>query len=601
MPVEASQVRASPGLRSEEGAHHTIPTVITVVLVLVIPFGSGLTSLLDLSSAASLILASGLMALVLWVVLSRKKRFLPPKAGSHLPEFLFLLMGAWAGVSILWSGNQSHTFHSMQPIALASVFTLFFAGVGVPDSHRRALLKAWVLLATAMSIHAVVQFFGLEPLYDSGFLGIRGSSILPHPNVLGGHLAITLPMVGLAYPGDGSREQGLRYGLSSTLVLGTIATLSRAALLAVAVSMLLLWWLGRRGRPSGAPVRKVRGRIAPAVFAAGCGLALFLMVWWSVDSEHERFLSFLGISGLTRLGLWSSAGTMFLEAPLLGHGYGMYPLLAPAYRPDGLAELYPGGNIFFKTAHLEYLQQLSEVGLIGLVLMVGFLISLFRRLIRGLRTGESEQATRLPARILVALIALALFSLLHSTLRFPILLFDLALLVVLSGALVGTGEAAHLKPNAATRARWKEVSGAALLVMALFFSVHASGTRALSTALYQSGHESLHGNEQNSADNELHKALEVHPENIEARYLYASLRFSQADYASAYREYFKVWTRAPYFTNVLYNLGVSALRMEHPDLARSWLSRSRALNPYREETLTALELFDETRLEDEQE
>mgnify|MGYP002641440961 CR=1 FL=1 len=572
-----------------QGRFPLLPLVITLLLVLTIPIGSGLTSLLDLSSVVSFLLALGLVPLLAWALIIRRERFYPTGLRANVPEGLLGLLAAWGVASMLWSEQESVTLCAIQPLVLASALCWVLTSARLPAAHRTVLLKAWVLLAMAMSIHAVAQFFGLEPLFESGFLGQRGGSILPHPNVLGGHLAVTLPLVGLAYPGVKGRDRWLRYGIAASLMLGTIATLSRAALLAVFVSMLLLWWLNKRGRLRKLSVHEKPGRIAPILFVVGGGIALLAMVLLSAKTEHGRFLSVLGISGRTRLALWSAAGKMFTDAPILGHGYGSFPLLAPAYRPDSLAELHPDGNIFFKTTHSEYFQQISEVGIIGLALLLGLIVSLFRRTSRDLANRDSAQE-RTSTCIIAALTALVIHSLLNSSLRFPILLFDMILLMVLSRA-SATGETSRKRLGHSRLARWAEMAGSAVLVVGVVFFLHDSGTRALSTAFYDLGKHHLHAGESDLADLQLQRSLGLYPGNIEARYLLASRHFAKAEYSLAYREYLGVWREAPYFTNVLFDLGVCALQLERPGVARSWFFRSRALNPYREDTLKALELI----------
>jgi O-antigen ligase len=71
-----------------------------------------------------------------------------------------------------------------------------------------------------------------------------------------------------------------------------------------------------------------------------------------------------------RGGLWSSAWKMFLDHPVLGWGINSFFLLFPQYKPALNTEL----GLY---VHNDYLQFLSELGLVGVFLFLGFIFSLF--------------------------------------------------------------------------------------------------------------------------------------------------------------------------------------------------------------------------------
>ena len=351
--------------------------------------------------------------------------------------------------------------------------------------------------------------------------------------------------------------------------------------------MTLVWWLGRKTQHrEGRDYRWFRRGV---LLLSLVGVVLVAMVLVSPEKEQGRFLSLLGISGQTRLALWSTAGGMFTEAPFFGHGYGVFSLLVPAYRPDFLAELYPHGNVFFKTAHSECLQQMGEVGIVGLALLFALLVSLLVRLSRRFVKRDSPESGRSAACLIAALTALLVHALFNSSLRFPVLMFDMVLLIVLSSA-SSIGGRSRQRAGRSRLARWGATAAMGVLLAVVVLIAHDSGSRALSTGFYKAAKHQLHVGESEAADLQLQRSLDMHPENIEARYLLASRHYDKAEYSSAYREYLRVWKEAPHFANVLYDLGVCALQMERPELARSWLARSRSLNPYRQETIKALEL-----------
>lgn len=85
------------------------------------------------------------------------------------------------------------------------------------------------------------------------------------------------------------------------------------------------------------------------------------------EQTHKPLLESIG-SG--RHALWDAGWRMYLEKPWLGWGLGMYHNLYPQYRPPLLQEL----GMY---AHNDYLQFLLELGPVGLLLSLAFVLSLF--------------------------------------------------------------------------------------------------------------------------------------------------------------------------------------------------------------------------------
>jgi O-antigen ligase len=78
------------------------------------------------------------------------------------------------------------------------------------------------------------------------------------------------------------------------------------------------------------------------------------------------------ISGGMRLSIDRDALQMFRSKPVFGWGLGTFPVVYPQFR-----SFYT--NFFVNEAHNDYLQLLSEMGLLGLAVMLCFLVVLYRR------------------------------------------------------------------------------------------------------------------------------------------------------------------------------------------------------------------------------
>jgi hypothetical protein len=152
-----------------------------------------------------------------------------------------------------------------------ALLTLAWLGVRSGQVSRRALVIALVASAAIQSILACGQFVlqqtlvppqlnlpwlpsdvsrGGTPvvLSPAGDRLLRGFGTFPHPNILGGYLALALvclPVLRQAWP----RGSMLWWLVGGVLVAGLLASFSRAAWLAALAGLGTWWWTGhRRGR-----------------------------------------------------------------------------------------------------------------------------------------------------------------------------------------------------------------------------------------------------------------------------------------------------------------------------------------------------------------
>lgn len=151
-------------------------------------------------------------------------------------------------------------------------------------------------------------------------------------------------------------------------------------------------------------------------FLIGVGVAFFLVIYSQWDNiqlslaknkhEHtteafeEKIQSAANVttdaSNLERINRWDCAYQMFLKKPVLGFGPGTYAFeYAPFQDPENLTIISTNfgdmGN-----AHSEYLGALSETGLIGFLLFVSVVVSIFFCAIRlYYRTPQEKNDTKI--------------------------------------------------------------------------------------------------------------------------------------------------------------------------------------------------------------
>jgi O-antigen ligase len=164
------------------------------------------------------------------------------------------------------------------------------------------------------------------------------------------------------------------------------------------------------------------------VAAVLAGVLLLLPVWGRSPSTV--------LAG--RLYLWKIAAPHVLDAPVFGHGPGSFVVLWPSWEAESWAHGASAGQERFVAvqdhAHLDYLEWLLELGLVG---AVPRLLLLLAALLAGRQASEArERAT------IAALVALAARAFTDFPLERPA---ELCLFAVLM-ALALTGRATSARP-----------------------------------------------------------------------------------------------------------------------------------------------------------
>lgn len=146
---------------------------------------------------------------------------------------------------------------------------------------------------------------------------------------------------------------------------------SRGGMLAFGVQLLLLFWFLARARRHRDTI------IAACAFILICVGAL---AWIGGEGLLSRFASFRSethteISGGTRLRIDRDTLRMFAERPMMGWGLGVF------------ADVYPRFRSFYSefqvnAAHNDYLQFLAETGLMGFLILLWFLFTVYRSALR---------------------------------------------------------------------------------------------------------------------------------------------------------------------------------------------------------------------------
>lgn len=301
------------------------------------------------------------------------------------------------------------------PFTLLAVFSITYAeSVGGAVKESLKWLEMLIVIAATVDLGrqrralllllgALFLAGGIEALWGIGqavsgsgpavfALGgaLRAFGHFNQPNPFAGYLATILPlaaMVAIA-PGFG-RIRGLAALASVLMVLAVFLSQSRGSWLGLGITALVLMsaWSTRSRRA-----------LLPVAFA---GLFLVLLVVsgllpGSLVSRLSQTLEYFGVfdvrtvevtgenwSIVERMAHWQAAWYMFQANPWLGVGAGNYATAYPSFYVGDWLD--PLGH-----AHNYYLNTLAELGLLGLILLLVFLGTVFRLLGKALFASASH-------------------------------------------------------------------------------------------------------------------------------------------------------------------------------------------------------------------
>ena len=292
---------------------------------------------------------------------------------------LFLL---WLGISFLTceypSAGKDHV------IGFASVIVLFFLIVALADTPRRLRCLVWILVGTGL-------VSGLFVLAES-FLGVRlvateaaattaqfegqarsaGASNY-NPTTAAHMLLCTVVIAAVLF----FEHKPLRWFSGAVVLIGTaglVLTLARSAAIALALIAVVYMWRNRGHR--------MFPLLLFAMAAAAAAAMPFVpeVYWERMGTIFEQGSD----RTLLRRFSYNLIGLQLLwENPVFGVGPGNYPQF---YAGDEF-RWYPGREPAPRQLHNSYLEVAAELGLIGLALFLGVMLSAMKAALQTARAG----------------------------------------------------------------------------------------------------------------------------------------------------------------------------------------------------------------------
>lgn len=318
-----------------------------------------------------------LAVLVIFISRARAVTFSLPLSATSVSMALFF---GYLLLSVSWS---SVTYTSAYFILIFLMIPLLFMAVVCASQPERML--PFALAGTGIVIGSVMAWALIQMFFMfGGDFGTRVKHPFLDPNNLAVFLNMGfLPLLAMTFRAKVRRDQ-LMYALPTLMFfVALLATNSRMALLAAIIGFLILLPL------------LIRQAKHPTLLAVGLLVAaagIILLMNYTMNGAlffymREIFTFEKSASMADRVALWFSGIKIFSDHFWLGTGLATFYFYYPQYRqPNDTSDGY--------FVHMDPLQIGAETGIVGYLLLYGFLLCVLCRTIRVMRLSHLSAADR---------------------------------------------------------------------------------------------------------------------------------------------------------------------------------------------------------------
>jgi O-antigen ligase len=301
----------------------------------------------------------------------------PPQAAGWLGLFIF-----WAVLSYFWALNAENAVFRLPILAL--LLFLYFTASSICPTEKEMATIIWLViiggfLAAAVSLYGFSRgdwwtspLAGHTPRQLSGRETLAIGDRMTDPNVLGASLILPLSLAVCTWLSSRTwRRRLLLFGLTGVIGASILATMSRGAIAAVAIVFaVLIWRSGARRRV-----------LLPLVIMGG--------IVMSMPDLPKRLMQTQSDRGAGRFDIWHVGLSAFRHYALFGAGQDCFPDAFNQY-----VQTAPHFVGYSRAPHNIYLGTGVELGVVGLVLLLGAIVRHLRLAAKG-RHAVRDEALRL--------------------------------------------------------------------------------------------------------------------------------------------------------------------------------------------------------------
>jgi O-antigen ligase len=441
------------------------------------------------------------------------------KANSTSVGLLGLFV-CWTLLSVAWASDHYQALHLATQ--WACYFTFFVLLLVVQAKTIRRSIPILMVVVWILIIASALETWLGAPITD-GSLRVAVKPILRASGTFGELMGVcSVLLAGCSLAVRKVRQAVILGATSAGCWLATIQSIERAPFIATAIGLFVLL--------STAALSRKQRRIRRVVLITIALFAVFVSQSLPSTASEEEELSTAGrlqqslhedSNTHARLLLWAVGFEMLKSHPLTGVGGGNYQVnyddalakFASAHPNSSLVQLNDHLLPFY--AHNEYVQMFAELGVIGVLLFAGFVLTLVVQCFRRVRTGANRFTTIAAGAAILAFLLSSGAS--ASSFRSVGcgLLFFFAAAIILRGKRDRIAREFGAEKQAQ---RFTRLLTAGTVAAFMFFAVQASGTVLLALA-EQSGPL--------KAEQYYRSALRIYPASSSVNFSYGMWLYSK--------------------------------------------------------------------------
>ncbi|MEK6405894.1 MAG: O-antigen ligase family protein [Acidobacteriota bacterium] len=394
-----------------------------------------------------------LVLVLLWAVKAILDKHLELRIPSAaLPLGAFVLLGLAQSIAVTdREGRTSSLSMDVEATrgAVAVIFFLFVcflitANFFTSPERLRTLANFLIIFGLALAVFALIQHFTWEGklFWVRPTVGAGTGGPFVNRNHFAGYMEMLIPIpIALALSRAVGGEARLFFGFAAAIMgIAQVSSLSRGGMVSLAAGVLFLAAVSGRRKRDDPEERKRFSFIFSRVSVMLLMLAAIVVgvFWVGADFEIIKRVADEPVTSSAAAGreaIWADTLTMFRAHPILGVGLGAFETVYPMYgRGDG--------TLLIQFAHNDYLQVLSDGGLVGGAIAMWFIVVLARAAARATKFAH-PLARALGLGSAAGIFALLVHSLFDFNLQIPsnaLLFLVLSAVVSRIGAKVRAGE-----------------------------------------------------------------------------------------------------------------------------------------------------------------
>ena len=473
------------------------------------------------------------------------------------PVFFLILLATYVILNFIFK----YQFASSEKLFTTLLFFCFFfvlAHLSVTPRFIRLITWQFFIITSLIGFVCLISYFihRMAPLTHFH----RTNLFFYNPNFLAGYFVFSIPLslclLHERYKKHLVSKQFIKIDLLLYLLIliqigGFITTLSRAGSLGFSASILFLIFL----RSSKRIWRHISIFLLIAML---CGCVL-------VMSMPHTFTHLIGI----RSPIWQGTHKMIKENLLTGTGIGSFSKVYPSFRPPGYF-LFRDAAPMTLHSHNEFLEIWAELGIIGLLLWCGFLVSLFYFVLKKIDSSNSLFIHG----ALSGIVGLFIQNMFSVSLRIPFINFYLWVGLGMSMALTKNKDYGML-----AQAK-KLILSFLFLPLIIWTSVRFIVFPFLGDFYLGRGYLERKKGNLSRAISYYSKAINFSPEPRGIYYKRAFILGKTGREKDALNDYLKIEEISPGYARIYRNLGITYLSLGKINKAIENLNKAIAANPY---------------------